>query len=104
MSFNEAQAEGGGLEVIERPFRSIALSLDRRSYRIALPRSWNFDVRNAETKQLDLTVSAAKSSRHRFQIVLQLADGTLVKSPTIDLSYFRPRVAAKFKPLSQPNQ
>jgi hypothetical protein len=49
-------------------------------------------------------VSAAKSSRHRFQIVLQLADGALVKSPTIDLSYFRPRVAAKFKPPYSPFQ
>jgi hypothetical protein len=104
LKFNEDQAEGGGLEVLERPFKALALSLDRRSYRIALPGSWNVDVGQAQTKQLDLTVSAAKSSRHSFQIVLQLADGALVKSPTIDLSYFRPRVAAKFKPRFSPFQ
>jgi hypothetical protein len=95
--FNFPQGEEGGVYPQERPFKSTALSLDRRAYRIPLPRTWNANLIAAETKELELTLSAPKSSQHSFQLVLQLADGTQAKSPTVDLSYFRPRVAKKWK-------
>jgi len=71
---------------------AIALSLDRRKYRLALPKSWQTHIPQAETRTFELAVKAAKSSNHNFQLVLQLADGRQVTSPVVDLTYFTPRV------------
>ena len=68
------------------------LSLDRRNYQLHLPKTWNTKIIQGRTTQFDLVLSAAKSSQHKFQLVLQLADGSQVTSPVVDLSYFRPRL------------
>ena len=60
-----------------------------------LPKSWTTKVAGSQAMAIDFALSAAKSSHHVFQIVLRLADGNEVRSPTIDLSYFRPRLAKK---------
>ncbi len=70
---------------------SITLALDRHNYEIALPRRWDTQIGSNQKVVLPLSLSAAKSSEHKFQIVLKLADGNQVTSPVIALSYFRPR-------------
>jgi hypothetical protein len=96
LRFAPANAEEGGQEpAIERQVKATALSLDRRRYQVPLPKTWNTKIPGSEAMQFDFALSAAKSSHHVFQIVLQLADGNQVKSPMVDLSYFRPRIAKK---------
>jgi len=95
LRFAPAEAEMGFEEATERQVKSTALSLDRRKYQVPLSKSWNTKVAGSQAMQIDFALSAAKSSHHVFQIVLRLADGNEVRSPTIDLSYFRPRVAKK---------
>jgi hypothetical protein len=95
LRFAPANAEMGFEEPIERQVKSTALSLDRRRYQVPLPKTWNAKLTGSEAVQFDFALSAAKSSQHAFQIVLQLADGNEVKSPMVALSYFRPRIAKK---------
>jgi hypothetical protein len=85
-------AEMGFEEPIERQVNSTALSLDRRKYQVPLPKSWMTKVAGSQATEIEFALSAAKSSHHVFQIVLRLADGSEVRSPTVDLSYFRPRL------------
>jgi hypothetical protein len=88
-------AEEGFGEPVERQVKSTALSLDRRKYQVSLPKTWNAKLAGSQAMQFDFALSATKSSHHVFQIVLQLADGNQVRSPMVDLTYFRPRTAKK---------
>jgi hypothetical protein len=95
LRFALLEAEMGFEEPVERQVSATALSLDRRKYQVPLPKSWTTKVAGSQAMEIDFALSAAKSSHHVFQIVLRLADGNEVRSPTIDLSYFRPRLAKK---------
>jgi hypothetical protein len=72
------------------PGRNILL-LDSRNYQVHLPKTWNVRLAQSSTTEFQLDLSAAKSSRHQFHLVLQLADGSQAASAMVDLSYFRPR-------------
>jgi hypothetical protein len=95
LRFAPLEAEMGFEEPVERQVSATALSLDRRKYQVPLPKNWTTKVAGSQAMAIDFALSAAKSSHHVFQIVLRLADGNEVRSPTIDLSYFRPRLAKK---------
>jgi hypothetical protein len=95
LRFAPPMAEMGYEEPIERQVKSTALSLDRRKYQVPFPKTWNAKLPGSEGMQFDFALSAAKSSHHIFQIVLQLADGNQVRSSMVDLSYFRPRLTKK---------
>jgi hypothetical protein len=75
--------------------KSTMLSLDRHDYKIQLPKNWNAKLTQGTSITIPLALSAAKSSGHKFQLVLQLADGSQVLSPMVDLSYFRQRNAKR---------
>lgn len=78
--------EGGEPEAPSRkPFE---LELDRKHYR--LPLAFERAVPGGRTARYVLTLHAAKSSHHKFKIVLQLADGREVASRPIALTYFVP--------------
>jgi hypothetical protein len=91
--FNIVMAEMGCVALTPNPNDAIELSPGQRSYRIALPEDWNGTAGRNQLRQFVFSVSAPKSSHHLFQLVLELADGSQVKSPAVDLLYFRPRLA-----------
>ncbi|MBR0900278.1 hypothetical protein JQ616_35460 [Bradyrhizobium tropiciagri] len=68
------------------------LSVGRTSYQIHLPKSWQASIAQGTVKSFDLDISAPKTSRHKFQLLLKLTDGSVVTSPVVDLTYFRPRM------------
>src|SRR5262249_13567028 len=65
---------------------STTLPLDRRQYRLALPKSWQVKIAPGQSKALTLALRATKSSNHKFNIVVRLADGREVVSPLVSLS------------------
>jgi hypothetical protein len=86
---------GGGPECgapgpVDRNDKPIELSLDRKSYRI--PLDWRGQLASRQNSRFGFILAAAKSSRHVFKLVLELADGNTLTSPTMDLSYFKPRM------------
>jgi hypothetical protein len=96
LQFNADLAEESGPEAMEQKFEAVGLSPDnKRKYRLSLPKDWNVRLAQGDPKQLSVAVAATKSSHHVFQLVLQLADGTQVTSPVVDLTYLRPKVAKK---------
>lgn len=86
------RAEGGAPGPIERGFPTIPLPLDQRDVRIPIP--FTADLAPGESRRFALNFTAEKSSRHLFQFVFELADGTVASSPTVDLLYFTPRLQA----------
>jgi hypothetical protein len=98
IQFRLGGGEAGCTEATVRPPTGAILSLDRTKYRVDLPnKDWSMKLAAGDTKQVGFNVSAAKSSRHVFQIVVQLTDGNQVRSPIVDLTYFRPRLTKKTK-------
>jgi hypothetical protein len=83
--------EGGGAR--GSPGKATMLMVDRRNYQIGLPKAWLTKIDPGQKSQLRLELAAPKSSQHKFQLVLQLANGSQVTSPVIALSYFKPRPA-----------
>jgi hypothetical protein len=79
--------EGGAREVISKATQR--LRLDATNYRI--PISYAANVAAGRTSRLVLPIEAEKSSVHDFNIVIQLADGRVVRSRPINLLYYRPR-------------
>jgi hypothetical protein len=92
LQYDSAQAEMGYQEPYEEQVKSVGLTLDRRKYRIQLPKTWNVKIPASGAMQFDLPLSATRSSHHKFQVVLQLANGDEARSSMVDLSYFRPRL------------
>ncbi len=86
------QAEGGAPGPVERGFPTITLPLDQRDQRVPIP--FAAELAPGESRRFAINFVAEKSSHHLFQFVFELADGTTVASPTIDLTYFTPRLAA----------
>lgn len=85
------RAEGGAPGPIERGFPTITLPLDQRDQRIPIP--FSAELAPGESRRFAMNFVAEKSSHHLFQFVFELDDGTTVASPTIDLTYFTPRLA-----------
>jgi hypothetical protein len=83
-------AECGAPGPVERDLKPLQLSLDRKSYRIALDYSGNLAPR--QNRRFGLTLSAQKSSQHQFKITLELADGRTISTPKFDLLYFKPNL------------
>jgi hypothetical protein len=85
---SRAECEGGDYEELggSKPYE---LRIGEASYRIPLP----IDKAAPEgtVTRWRMGLQAPKSSRHRLRIVLQLADGRVVRSRDIDLLFFRPR-------------
>jgi len=86
LKFNLEGSEEGFPEATERPFKSTTLSLDRRKYRVALPKTWDDQI--LQSSSFGFVLSAPKSSHHVFELVVQLRDGSEVRSLPVDLSYF----------------
>jgi len=84
-------AEGGAPGPIERGFPTITLPLDQENRRVPIP--FTAELGPGESRRFAINLVAEKSSHHLFQFVFELADGDTVASPTIDLTYFTPRLA-----------
>jgi len=88
----DLMAEGGAPGPIERGFPTVSLPLDQRNARIPIP--FTAELAPGESRRFALNFEAERSSHHLFQFVFELADGTTASSPTIDLTYFKPRLQA----------
>lgn len=64
------------------------LPLDRQNYR--LPFQFPAQLAPGQTSSWTFQIDAEASSRHVFQMVLELSDGRQVASQLIDLTYFKP--------------
>jgi hypothetical protein len=87
---------GGGPECgapgpVDRDDKPIQLSLDRQNYR--LPLSFRGQVGSRQVTRLGLTLAAEKASHHVLKLVLSLADGTVISSGPVDITYFKPRMS-----------
>jgi hypothetical protein len=83
------ECEGAGEEesaVLRKPFE---LKIDGTGYRVPLPIKG--DVNQGVLKRWGIKLNVQKSSRHRFTIVFELADGRLARSRPVDLEFFRPQ-------------
>jgi hypothetical protein len=89
VSFGPECGAGGP---IERGFPTAELPLDVENVRI--PINYSDTVAPREQKRFGLNLVVAKSSRHLFRFVVELADGRTIASPDIDLEYFVPRMPA----------
>jgi hypothetical protein len=74
---------------VDHSGKPLQMSLDKKDYRI--PVDWRGELLPAENKRFGLSISAPKSSRHVFQLVLELSDGNRIASPSVSMSYFTPR-------------
>lgn len=92
---NAAECGEGGEIMPIRP-DPFALKLDTQNYRVALP--FTADVAAGFTARWRAELAAPETSTHQFRIVLLLADGTLVTSRPIELTYFMPPVLSVFAP------
>lgn len=84
---------GEGSSIDQVRAAALELKLDRRGYRLALPFQRKIPAARVASYAFGLT--AARSSHHRFAIVLQLSDGREIRSRPVDLLYFKPRWTAK---------
>ncbi|MET0688619.1 MAG: hypothetical protein ABWY38_05405 [Methyloceanibacter sp.] len=85
-------AEYGAPGAVSRSLPALQLGLDRENYRI--PFAYREALAAQQNKRFAMTLDAAKSSRHRFRVVLEFADGTVTTSAPIDLLIFKPRAPA----------
>jgi hypothetical protein len=85
-------AEYGAPGAVSRTLPALQLGLDRQNYRI--PFAYREGLGAQANKRFAMTLDAEKSSRHRFRVVLEFADGTVTNSAPIDLLIFKPRVVA----------
>jgi hypothetical protein len=94
VSFDVEQGEGSCGEFYDdsSDAKPLMLSVDRRNYQIDLPKNWTAQVAPGASATFSLTIAAPKTSQHKFQLILELADGSQVVSPAIDLLYFKPRI------------
>ena len=87
---SRGEAEGSDEEVeppdLRKPFE---LKTDQKNYRLPLPIKGN--VNQGVLKRWRLKLKTAKSSRHRFTIVFELADGRLARSRPVELEFFHPQ-------------
>lgn len=79
---------GEGGEAVPIAINPVALQLDRSNYR--LPLTFERSLPPGRTARYSFALKAAKASRHRFTVVLQLADGREISSRPVDLTYFVP--------------
>jgi hypothetical protein len=89
LAFNYEGPECGGAGPVERGYKTVKLSLDRKNYRI--PLSYKGSLGPHQNRRFALSLVSEKSSQHSFKVVLELADGSNVASPKVDLLYFVPR-------------
>jgi hypothetical protein len=90
LHFSIGGPECGAPGPVDRDNKPIALSLDKKSYRISL--DWHSQLMPRQNKRLALALSAPKSSRHFAKVVLELSDGSMVASMPLDILYFTPRM------------
>jgi hypothetical protein len=88
--FSFAPTAECGYGTVDRSGAPVQLSLDHQNYRI--PVQWKGELAQGQNSRFALSISANKSSEHTFRLVLELANGTTVKSLPIDVTYFRPRL------------
>lgn len=74
----------------ESGFSAITLPLDRAMYRLPLP--LRPLVGPGGNRRYELTLNAARSSQHRFRLVMEMSDGRRAVSAPIDLLYFTPQM------------
>ncbi len=65
------------------------LQLDQQGYQVQFP--FNVAIAQGQLSSWTFQIDAPASSRHNFQVVLQLSDGRQIASQLIDLTYFKPR-------------
>lgn len=90
MHFDVGGPECGAPGPAEVDFKPITMALDKSNYR--LPLSLRGQLNSRKDRSFGFALVAKKSSHHVFHIVLELADGSSVTSPEVDLSYFLPRI------------
>lgn len=83
-------AEMGAAGPEESGFSAITLPLDGPPYRLQLPLRPR--VGAGENRRFELTLNAARSSQHRFRLVMEMTDGRRAESAPIDLLYFMPQL------------
>jgi hypothetical protein len=83
-------AECAAGEPEDRDHKPLKLSLDRADYRV--PIRINETLRPGAVKRLALNLSAEKSSRHRFRVVLRSTDGIFLVSNKFDFLFFKPKL------------
>lgn len=88
----QGMAEMGCPDFTPQRIRSVSLSEDRRQYRVPLPAEWKGRLDPGKSRTVGVTLTAPKSSEHRFRLVLKTKDGTEAVAPDVSLSYFRPRM------------
>jgi hypothetical protein len=82
-------AECGAGAPVDADDPATKLKLDEANYR--LPLAIGAAISPGRNSQYGISLMAEKASQHTFQVVLQLADGSLVRTGPIDLLYFRER-------------
>jgi hypothetical protein len=90
LEFNQQGPECGAPAPVGRNEKPIALSLDKKNYRV--PLQWRGQLMPRHNKRLGLSLSAPKSSRHLAKVVVELSDGSTVASMPLDMLYFTPRM------------
>lgn len=68
--------------------QSVPLGLNRKTYR--LPLAFTRVIAPAQAAPLGLAINSEKSSRHRFRLVMETADGRAIRSRDIDLLFIQP--------------
>jgi hypothetical protein len=81
--------EGGEKEPLNTT-KPLTLKLDQTGYR--LPIEFQRSIAAGRVARYSLPIRAPKSSRHKYKVVLELADGREINSRPIDLLYFVPNM------------
>jgi hypothetical protein len=74
----------------EEGFAPVSLQLERKSYQLPLP--YRPLLAPGQNQRFQLTLDAAKASRHQFRVVMETSDGHRVTTPLLDLLYFVPKM------------
>lgn len=84
-------SEGGdGPQIDPGAVVRVPLTLDQANYHVALPLKGS--IAAGKSRSLRLALRSAKSSEHRFRIVVLTKDAQLVRSKQVDLLAFMPKI------------
>lgn len=85
-----AECEGGWFEDLTDDGKPFMMKTQATTYRIPLP--LRTEVPAGAVDRWQMEIEAPQSSSHSFRIVLQLADGRIVRSRPIEVLYLLPQV------------
>ena len=88
----DGSAAPGAPSPEQRGFAPITLQLERSRYRLPLP--YRPLLGPGQNQRFELTLNAAKASRHRFRVVVEASGGRRAATEPIELQYFTPQFEA----------